>query len=148
MKIRIGFIGAGGIAGRHIGNLLGFDDVRIIAVSDPVRDRAEAAAARADAKAYNDYRAVLDNEDLDAVYVCTPPFAHGAPELACIERKLPFFVEKPIAADLDTAEEIARNVEASGVVTGVGYHWRYLDIAEHAQELLATKPARLMTGYW
>jgi predicted dehydrogenase len=148
MKIRIGFIGAGGIAGRHIGNLLGFDDVRIIAVSDPVRDRAEAAAARADAKAYNDYRAMLDNEELDAVYVCTPPFAHGAPELACIERKLPFFVEKPIAADLDTAEEIARNVEASGVVTGVGYHWRYLDITEHAQELLATKPPRLITGYW
>ena len=95
MKTRIGFIGAGGIASRHIGNLLGFDDIRIVAASDPVRDRAEAAAARADAKAYTDYRAMLDHEELDAVYVCTPPFAHGAPELACIARKLPFFVEKP-----------------------------------------------------
>jgi predicted dehydrogenase len=148
MTTRIGFIGAGGIASRHIGNLLGFRDVLIVAASDPLRDRAEAAAARANAKAYDDHRAMLDSEELDAVYICTPPFAHGAPEFACIDRKLPFFVEKPIAADLETADEIARRVDRSGVVTGVGYHWRYLDITGRAQELLAANPARLVTGYW
>jgi predicted dehydrogenase len=148
VKTRIGFIGAGGIAGRHIGNLLGFEDVSIIAASDPTRERAEAAASRTGAKAYGDYRAMLDSELLDAVYICTPPFAHGAPELACIERKLPFFVEKPIAADLRTSEEIARSVEVAELVTAVGYHWRYLDIAEEAQKLLMANPARLITGYW
>jgi predicted dehydrogenase len=148
MTIRVGFVGAGGIASRHIGNLVGFGDVRIVAASDPVRDRAEAAAARTNAKAYDDHRTMLEREELDAVYICTPPFAHGAPELACVERKLPFFVEKPIATDLETADEIARGVDQSGVVTGVGYHWRYLDITEQAQELSAANPPRLVTGYW
>jgi predicted dehydrogenase len=34
------------------------------------------------------------------------------------------------------------------LVTGTGYHWRYLDIVEEAQAHLAAKPARLVTGYW
>src|SRR5215212_10709440 len=131
MKTRVGFVGAGGIANRHIGNLLAFDDVTVLAVADPQLDRAEAAAARVGGRAYNRHEAMLDAEKLDAVYVCTPPFAHGPPELACIDRGLHFFVEKPIAADLATAEQIAAAAAAAaGLVTGTGYHWRYLDITE------------------
>jgi predicted dehydrogenase len=148
MRVRIGFIGAGGIANRHIGNLLGFADVVVAAVADPQVDRAEAAAARVGGKAYGSHDAMLEAEKLDAVYVCTPPFAHGAPELACVENRLPFFVEKPIAADLETAERIAAAAATAGLVTGTGYHWRYLDITEEARECLATNPPRLVTGYW
>lgn len=149
VAIRVGLIGAGGIAGRHLGNLLGFGDVRVVAIADPALDRAEAAAARADgARAYTDHRAMLDREELDAAYVCIPPFAHGAPELALVERGLPFFVEKPLAADLATAEEIARAVEARGLVTAVGYHWRYLDTVEECRGLLERAPPKLVTGYW
>jgi predicted dehydrogenase len=148
MRTQIGFIGAGGIASRHIGNLLTLGDVRVVAVSDPLADRAESMAARIGATAYVDHRAMLDREALDAVYICTPPFAHGAPERACIARGLPFFVEKPLAATLETAEEIANAVEAAGIVTAVGYHWRYLDTIDEARERLASNPARLVTGYW
>lgn len=148
MKTRVGFVGAGGIAGRHIGNLLGFDDVAVVAVADPQRDRAEAAAARVGGRAYDCHEAMLDAERLDAVYVCTPPFAHGPPELACVERQLSFFVEKPLAADLETAEQIAAAAAQAGLVTATGYHWRYLDTTEEAQQRLATNPPRLVTGYW
>ena len=106
MKTRIGFIGAGGIANRHISNLLTFEDVTVVAVADPRRDRAEAVAARVGARAYDGHDPMLDSETLDAVYICTPPFAHGVPEIASVTHKLPFFVEKPVAADLATAEEI------------------------------------------
>src|SRR3954447_7111842 len=53
MKTRVGFVGAGGIANRHIGNLLAFDDVAVLAVADPQLDRAEAAAARVGGRAYD-----------------------------------------------------------------------------------------------
>jgi predicted dehydrogenase len=148
MKTRVGFIGAGGIANRHIGNLLAFADVTVAAVTDPQLDRAEAAAVRVGGRAYTRHEAMLDAEKLDAVYVCTPPFAHGPPELACIEHGLPFFVEKPLAADLATAEGIAAAAAKAGLVTGAGYHWRYLDITDEARERLAANPARLVTGYW
>ena len=80
MTCRIGFIGAGGIAGRHMANLAGFEDVAIVAIADPAAERAAEAASRCGARAYADHRAMLDAEKLDACYVCMPPFAHGAPE--------------------------------------------------------------------
>ena len=103
---KIGFIGAGGIAHRHFGVLEQFEDVVIAAVTDVDGGRAEAAAARFGARAYTDFAAMLADCSLDAVYVCVPPFAHGAPERAVIAAGLPFFVEKPVAIDLATALEI------------------------------------------
>lgn len=147
-QIRVGFIGAGGIAGRHLGNLLGFADVRVVALADLALDRAREAAARCDARAYADYAEMLDREALDALYICVPPFAHGAPELAALARGLPFFVEKPLSVDPAVAEEIARGVAARALTTAVGYHWRYLDTVAEAQERLASAPARLALGYW
>jgi len=147
-RTRIGFIGAGGIAQRHLGVLEQFDDVDLVGFADPDFDRAVTAAARFGARAFDDHRALLDGVDLDAVYICVPPFAHGESERAVIERGLPFFVEKPLSLDLALAEEIAAQVEARGLVTGVGYHWRYLDTVVRARSRLADTPAQLVSGYW
>ncbi|MFN2469491.1 MAG: glycosyltransferase [Gaiellaceae bacterium] len=148
-RTRIGLVGAGVIASRHLGNLLEFPDVEVVAVADPVAERAEGLAARCSARTYPDHAAMLDEERLDALYICVPPYAHGAPELAAVQAGVPFFVEKPVAADLETAEEIAGALAAGpSLATAVGYHWRYLDIYEHARRLLEANPARLALGYW
>nr|WP_229583002.1 glycosyltransferase [Paracoccus sp. S-4012] len=146
--VRLGFIGAGGIAHRHFGVLETMPDVEVVAIADPDIGRAEDAARRMNATPYADHEAMLAREDLDAVYICVPPFAHGAPERACIASGLPFFVEKPISLDLDLAEEIAAEVETAGLVTAVGYHWRYLDTMDEARAHLARNPAHLMQGFW
>ncbi|WP_425374305.1 glycosyltransferase [Lichenihabitans psoromatis] len=147
-KTRIGFIGAGGIAQRHLGVLAGFDDVTIAAFADPARERATEAAERFGARSYGDVDAMLAAEQLDAVFICVPPFAHGAPERAAIAKGLPFFVEKPLALDIEIAEAIGREVAAAGLITGCGYHWRYLDTVDEAKHILADNPARLLSGYW
>lgn len=146
--LSIGFIGAGGIARRHRDVLRGFPDVRLAAFSDPVLERAEALAHEVGAVAYADFNTMLENEALDAVYICVPPFAHGAPEEAVIARGLPFFVEKPLAIDLETAERISEAAVRAGLVTAVGYHWRYMDTVDEAKALLSQNPARLVLGYW
>ncbi len=145
---RIGFIGAGGIAQRHFGVLDQFEDVAIVAIADVDLARAEDAAARFGARAFGDVEAMLAAVELDALYICVPPFAHGAPERAALAAGLPFFVEKPVALDLATAEAIAAAVATAGLVTAVGYHWRYLDTVDEVRGLLAHNPARLMSGYW
>src|SRR5919204_6095238 len=91
---------------------------------------------------------MLEREALDALYVCVPPFARGAPELAAIDAGLPLFVEKPVAIDLPTAEAIAGRLERRPVVTCAGYHWRWLDTFERARDLLAANPARLALCSW
>ena len=147
-RTRLAFIGAGGIAHRHFGVLEGFDDVEIVAICDADEGRAIEAAQRFGARPFTDADAMLDAVSADAIYICVPPFAHGAPERAAIARGLPFFVEKPVALDLETAEAIAEEVERTGLVTAVGYHWRYLDTLDEVREHLGRSPARLLSGYW
>lgn len=145
---RIGFVGAGGIARRHFGILEQFDDVAIVAIADVNADCANQGAERFGARAFSTAEDMLAAVDLDALYICVPPFAHGAPEQAAIAAGLPFFVEKPVALDLEVAEHVAAQVEASGLVTGVGYHWRYLDTVDEVRSILQDNPARLLSGYW
>jgi predicted dehydrogenase len=147
-RLRAGIIGAGVIGRRHVRTLKRFADVEVAAVADVDLERARELAATVGATPYADLRAMLDAERLDAVWVCLPPFAHGEAELEVIDRALPMFVEKPLAADLETAERIATRVAERGLLTGVGYHWRWLDTVERAQELLAERPGRLVSGYW
>src|SRR5829696_7877666 len=148
MTVRIAMVGAGGVAGRHVRVLSGFDDARVVAVADTVMEAAERLAGTCGATPYGDVDRMLDRESVDAVYVCVPPFAHGEPERAALARRLPLFVEKPLSADLAAAEKLAAEIADAGVVTGTGYHWRCLDTVEHAAALLADAPARLVTGSW
>ena len=147
-RMRVACIGTGFIASKHLEALAGFDDVVVVAVADTVVKRAEAAAAPVGARAYADGLELLAAEELDAVWLCLPPFAHGALEKAAADRGLPFFVEKPLACDLDTATAVADRVQRSGVLTAVGYHWRYLSVVEEAQALLRERAPVLVTGYW
>ena len=147
-RSRVGVVGTGFIAGRHLAALDAFDDVEVVAVADSARDRAEAAAERYGARAYGDGLALLENEQLDAVWLCVPPFAHGPFELAAVQRGLPFFVEKPLAVDLAGAAEVARRVRERELLTCVGYHWRSLSVVATAREALRDCPPHLLTATW
>jgi predicted dehydrogenase/glycosyltransferase involved in cell wall biosynthesis/threonine dehydrogenase-like Zn-dependent dehydrogenase len=147
-KTRIGFIGVGGIAHRHLDILASFEDVSLVAFADPDVARSRQAASRFGAKAFESHEAMLETEALDAVYICIPPFAHGAAERALIAHGIPFFVEKPITIDIGLAEDLSAAITAANLITAVGYHWRYLDTVEEARRLLADNPAQLLSGYW
>lgn len=148
MSTRIALVGAGSVARRHVGVLTSLADVDIVAIADPLRERAEELARQCDARAFTDVDDALDGTEPDAVYVCVPPFAHGPPEKAALARGRPLFVEKPLAVDLRTALDIAGHVEEAGVVTGTGYHWRCLDGVAEAQYLLGNAAPVLACGYW
>ena len=147
-KVRIGMVGAGAVAARHVRTLLAMDGVEVAAVADPALERAKELAAGAGAAAYPNHMELLDGERLDAVYICVPPFAHGAPELAVIDAGLPMFVEKPVAIDQETSETIAARLDGRPLITCTGYHWRWLDIFDRAADLLADRPARLVQCSW
>lgn len=148
MTLRITLVGAGSVARRHVDVLHGLGGARVVGVTDAHLPAATALAAELDVPAFTDPAQALDAVAADAVYVCVPPFAHGPAELAALERGKALFVEKPVGLGLDVAEQIGARVEESGVVTGTGYHWRCLDTAVLARELLAEAPPLLANGYW
>jgi predicted dehydrogenase len=147
-NVRLGFIGTGGNMNRHLRELTEIGGSQFVAFCDIVIEKAEQAVAQYGGKAYADYNQMLAREELDAVYISIPPFAHGAPERAVIAAGLPMFVEKPVHMDTDEAKEIAAEIEEKGIITAAGYQERYLDIIDKAQELLASRRVGFFMGYW
>jgi len=148
MAVKAAFIGAGGIAGYHLGHLEKIDDVQIVGFADAVPEKAGARAKQYKAKAYKDYRRMLDATKPDAVYVCTPPFAHGEYELEAVARGCHIYVEKPIAICMDTALAIRDAIKKAKVVSGVGYQDRYQDIIATLKKLLRKRTTATAMGYW
>jgi hypothetical protein len=97
VPVRIGFIGAGGIAQAHFNTLSQISDAQLVSFCDVAAERAEGAARRFEGKAYTDPRKMLEAETLDAVYVCLPPHAHKNAEILVAQKGCALFVEKPLA---------------------------------------------------
>ncbi len=148
--VKLGFIGTGGMATAHMRNLKdNFDDVAFSAMCDISEDRAKQRAEEFGGNAYTDYRVMYEKEALDAVYICTPPFAHGEQERLACEQGIAMFIEKPIHSELEPAIIINEYVARSGVITSVGYHWRYGGNAQNAKAMLEAQPHILgALGYW
>jgi myo-inositol 2-dehydrogenase/D-chiro-inositol 1-dehydrogenase len=144
---RVGMVGAGGVAQRHARVLASLRDVQVTGVTDVVPAAARNLAAAYGATVFADVGELL-GAGLDAAYVCVPPFAHGPAEEQVIDAGVPLFVEKPIAINRDTADQLAERIAQRNLLTAVGHHWRYLTIVDRARSLLADRPVRLVRGTW
>ncbi len=146
MAVKIGFIGVGGIAGSHLERLSQIEEERVVAVCDVLKEKAEAAAKKYQATSYMEYKEMLEQEKLDAVFICVLPFAHGNLEIDVAKRGIPFFVEKPVNLSLEKAKEVERVVKEKNLISSVGYVLRYMDIAEKAKDFLQDKKIALVLG--
>jgi predicted dehydrogenase len=147
-QIRLGFIGAGGMARQHTSVLKDMPNVEIVAFTDVYRPAAETMAAQFHAQVFDTPEQLAANAGVDALYILLPPFAHGDAERAALKYKLPFFVEKPVGLDMGVVYEIAVEVEKSGLLTAAGYMNRYRHGVNTVREQLATDPAILAHGGW
>ena len=148
MPVRVAFIGCGGIANHHMRTLAKIEDAQMVGFYDVDAERAKAAAEQYGGTAFDDVETMLDESGCQACYICVPPFAHGDLEMAVIDRGLALFVEKPVATTMETARKIEKAIAEKGIVSAVGYHWRYMAATEKAQEALAGKTITSVLGYW
>ena len=148
MTIRVGFIGAGGIARSHRQSLGRMPEAKIVSICDVDRGRAEAAAEPLGASVHTDFRAMIETEELDAVYICVPPAFHGDAELVAAAAGLHLFIEKPVCLSMDKARENLKAIEEAGVVCAVGYHWRFMSGVDEARRFMQGKPIAMVRGRW
>jgi myo-inositol 2-dehydrogenase / D-chiro-inositol 1-dehydrogenase len=143
-SLRIGVIGAGWIAKDHVFVLrkLGHE---VVAVCDLDAGRAVEVAPEG-ARTYTAWEKLLDDETLDAVWICTPPLHHRAPTVAALELGLPVYLEKPIARTLDDARAIVEAAERTGVVCAVGYQWHATEALEKLRGALNGQPVAYLWG--
>ncbi len=146
--MNVAFVGTGGIAQAHLRTLAAELDVKVVGHVSRTSERAKEAALAWGGGAYTSLDDLLAATPVDAVWITTPPHIHGALELELVERGIPFFVEKPLAADRETPERIARALAGRELVTAVGYNWRAMDTLSGVREALAANPPSLVIGAW
>jgi len=149
-KVRLGFVGCGGIAEAHMKALVKNLDTEIVGFCDVRMKRAQEVSKQygsGNARALDDAKSMFRKVELDAVFFCLPPFAHGA-ELVAVRRGIPFFIEKPINLYLDQAKRIAQAVEKKKLLTSVGYMNRYRKGVNQVRNILKEDPPILILGGW
>lgn len=142
-------VGTGGFASRHLGTLAALDEeITVVGHVSRSAPRADAAASRWGGRPFTNVADLLAREAVDAAWITVIPAAHGGIEEALIDAGVPFLVEKPLAADPDTPERLARKIHAQGLVTAVGYQWRAMDTVEWVRDLLTETPPRMIRAAW
>jgi predicted dehydrogenase len=149
-RVNLGVIGFGTIAHDTIMNFLGDPRVQVVAVADPVTDlgnygyEGELRGGRLYGKqrienyyagelsggsfsgctAYEDFRRMLDREDLDAVYIATPDHWHCAIAIQAARKGIHIYGQKPLALTVQEGRRISDTVKSTGVIWQTGSQQR------------------------
>lgn len=93
------------------------------------RDGAKAKAyaqERGIPKWYNDAQELIDDEDVNAIYIATPPSSHATYAIMAMKAGKPVYIEKPMAVTYEECCRINRISNETGVPCFVAYYRRYL----------------------
>src|SRR5438128_4221391 len=104
--IRIGAVGAGGFGLFALQHFTQVPGVELVAMAGTHREAAYAMAQRFDIPDIQDVDALLAREDIDLVYIATPPFLHHPQAMNALQAGKHVICEKPFAMDLRQADEM------------------------------------------
>ena len=127
-KLKVGIIGTGWIAESHIQSYKNMPDVEVVAAADLIPGKAEAFMKKFGVEGvrfYPSHKELIDNEELDAVSVCTYTRQHAAPTIYALEHGVNVLLEKPFTVTLDEAVEVMRAEKKSGKVLSIGFQPRF-----------------------
>jgi predicted dehydrogenase len=143
-RVKVGFIGAGGMANAvHYPSLADSQDLaELVAICDFDAEKLQSTADKYGVAArYSDYRAMLAEQALDAVYVIMPPMPLKDIVLDCIAAGKHVFVEKPLGMSAAEAQEMAAAASKRGVLSAVGFNRRFAPVVVEAKKMIDDRGA-------
>ena len=137
-QINWGFIGCGEVTEKKSGpafnEVMGSHVVAVFSRSElKARSYAERQGIR---KWYTDAQALVDDPDVNAIYIATPPSAHATFAIMAMRAGKPCYIEKPLAASYEDCVRINRVSEQTGVPCFVAYYRRYLPYFKKVKEIV------------
>lgn len=137
-EIKWGFIGCGDVTERKSGPA--FNKVpgsQIVAVMSRKKEHVRSYAERHHIKKYyTDAQELIDDPEVNAVYVATPPSSHATYAIMAMQAGKPVYVEKPLAATYDDCVRINRVSEQTGIPCFVAYYRRYMPYFQRVKEIV------------
>jgi len=137
-SIKWGLIGAGDIARRRIAPAMAeLDNCEVVGVSRERAELAEVFAAEFGIKSWHaDWRDLLADDGVDAVYIATPVFLHAEQAIAAAEAGKHVLCEKPMALDARECDAMIAAARSNGVKLGIAYYRRFYPVLERVRQLV------------
>ncbi|MDR1001614.1 MAG: Gfo/Idh/MocA family oxidoreductase [Clostridiales bacterium] len=136
MKYKAAIIGCGNIFPMHGWSVHANPHCDLVAVADNKFDRAQAKAVEFGCKAYADYEEMILNEKPNGVHICTPHYLHAQMALFALGHNAHVLTEKPMAIDINDAEQMVAAAERAGKNLGVIFQNRYNPGSVFARQML------------
>ena len=137
-QINWGFIGCGEATEKKSGPA--FNEVegsQVVAVMSRSENKARSYAERHHIrKWYTDAQELIDDPDVNAIYIATPPSSHATFAIMAMRAGKPVYIEKPLAASYNDCIRINRISEQTGVPCFVAYYRRYLPYFQKVKEII------------
>jgi predicted dehydrogenase len=155
-RIGVGVVGFGWLGQAHSRSLARLPllfherayEPRLVACSDALAHRVEAAvSAFGFDRGSVDWRAVVEDTAVDAVFIAAPNMLHGELVAAAAAAGKAVFCEKPVGGTPEQVLRAATAARAAGVTSGVGYNYRWAPLVRYAQELIAAGELGDITNY-
>ena len=123
-------------------------DTDLIICGDSVPQRqTEAIEGFGFREATEDWRKVIEHPDVDVVYVTAPNMMHEELAIAAAQAGKAVFCEKPVGGKPDQTVRVEAAARRAGVVTGVGYNYRWAPLVQHAKHLIDSGRLGEITNY-
>ena len=128
--LQIGVIGTGDRGGGLINLMRGLPELKVVAASDilPFRLEPSIKKAAAGARAYDDYRRMLDDKNVEAVIIATPLSMHYQMAADALSAGKHVYCEKTMTYQIKEAIDLMKRAEATRQVFQVGHQYRYLPL--------------------
>ena len=138
-EIKWGFIGCGEVTEKKSGPAFSLiEGSSVVAVMSRSADKARSYAQRHGIKHwYTDPQALLDDPEVNAIYIATPPSTHATFAIMAMKAGKPVYVEKPMAANYEDCCRINRISQTTGMPCFVAYYRRYLDYFNRVKQLVS-----------
>ncbi|HRH45579.1 MAG TPA: Gfo/Idh/MocA family oxidoreductase [Pyrinomonadaceae bacterium] len=135
-----GLIGAGDIARKRIAPALrDLENCNLSAISRKNVELAESFAKEFSAeKSFADWRELIADDDIEAVYLATPVFLHKEQTIAAAEAGKHVLCEKPMALNVKECDEMIAACRVNNVKFGIAYYRRFYPIIERVKQIIAT----------
>lgn len=139
--VGLGLIGCGGMGQGHLGSLKHVAEARVVAVADPHETNRSHAVAQyvPEAKAFSDYRELLELDEVDAVLIAIPNSLHAEATIASLEAGKHVLCEKPMATTVTDCDRMIDAAQRSAKVLQIGLELRYSPVFRKMEELAGAK---------
>lgn len=136
--VRVGIIGTGSRGRGLINNIKSVSGLEIVACCDLIPKNLTAAmeSAGQNAKAYQDYRKLLEDKNIDAVIIATPLYLHYPMAIAAMAENKHVYVEKSMAFTITESLDLVRRVKDSKLVFQVGFQYRNYELYHKIKEVV------------